>query len=53
MDDFGSGMRIRWNSTLVRDSGTFRICSNRVPPRPASNIAAISTRCCSNGVRRW
>lgn len=49
----GSGKRIKWNSTLVRDSGTFRICRSRAPPRPASSTPAISTRRCSNGLRRW
>jgi hypothetical protein len=49
----GSGKRIKWNSTLVRDSGTFRICRSRAPPRPASSTPAISTRCCSSGLRRW
>ena len=48
----GSGIRISWNGTLVRDSGAVRICSSRTPLRPASSTPALSTRCCRSALCR-
>ncbi|MGY3199973.1 hypothetical protein ACVW19_000487 [Streptomyces sp. TE5632] len=48
----GSGTRIRWASTVHRDSPLSRRRSILAPPRPAGTTPTASTRCCSSKVRR-